>query len=235
MNKVASSTIAKLNQRTRELERFNRRFAAGWENHLLAVAVITWIRAIARRAVSISLLLEQSHVESALVLLRGLREKCIDLALLCSWVPPREAAIRAHIFQRLAYKKLAARRPEFAKNVTFSNLQADLQQFENECPDVYHEIAKLDPVRHHWSGMGVEDYLAKAGWVEPNTMKIQLLLTFEVHGNLDLPQADVERLDQAYVVSSTRTASPELLAETAKYTMECIEEAIKKLDLLPSG
>src|SRR4030095_11312515 len=105
MREQESSTVkhalAELGEKARKLQQFSYDFPDQGDGYFLGFAVSSWIRIIAERSFAIAKLLEWSDLESAVVLLRTHHEKCIDLALLFSWHPPKEAALQAHIFQSL--------------------------------------------------------------------------------------------------------------------------------------
>lgn len=203
------------------LAKFNYGSPINQEDKFLALVIKAWVRTISSRALSIAFLLKNSDFDSALVLLRTLREKCIDLALLCSWDDLNDAALRAHIYQRLRHKQLAKKNPDIAKNPTLKNMESDLKKFKQHYPEVYSEIAKLteqSPLRSHWSGLKPEKRLAKAAIVDPKARKVQDLLSTEVHGSLDL--------------AAQRDSAPTMIIVTAKYVMSWVNKAAKALELL---
>jgi len=210
--------LARLKDKAKALAEFNYGPRKSREDRFLALAIEAWVQTISQRALSIALLLENSDLESVLVLMRTLREKCIDLALICSWDRPEDAALRAHIYQRLQHKRLAVKNPDVATNPTLKNMDSDLKQFEETYPRLYEELAQLaksPPVRSHWSGLEPEERLAKASIVDPLARKVQDLLSIEVHGSLDL--------------AAKRECTPEMIIVTANYVCRWIGEVENKL------
>ena len=226
-NKAKRAIDAELKQLRRvanALAKFNYGVPKTREDKFLALAIEAWVRTISRRALSVAFLLKNSDLDSVLVLLRTFREKCIDLALLCSWDGPHDAALRAHVYQRLRHMKLAKKNPDIAKNPTLKNMEADLQKFKKHYSKVHIEVAKLtnsDPIRSHWSGLKPEKRLAKAGIVDPKARKVQDLLSTEVHGSLDL--------------AARRDCTPEMIILTPKYVRFWIDKVAAKLRLLQRG
>ena len=223
MGEQESSTVkhalAELGEKARKLQQFSYDFPDQGDGYFLGFAVLSWIRIIAERSLAIAKLLECSDLDSALVLVRTHREKCIDLALLCSWTPPQEGALRAHIFQRLRYMFLADRNPDIGANPTLPALETGLRNFERYYPDLYKVTERLDKIRDHWSGLKADQRLIKAGITEPKAGKIQNLLSIEVHGSLDL--------------AARRECTPDMIVHTANYVMDWIEEVMDRLHLLP--
>jgi hypothetical protein len=222
MREQESSTVkhalAELGEKARKLQQFSYDFPDQGDGYFLGFAVSSWIRIIAERSLAIAKLLECSDLESALVLVRTHREKCIDLALLCSWTPPQEAALRAHIFQRLRYMSLADRNPDIRANPTLPVFAADLRDFEQYYPDLYKVTERLDR-RDHWSGLKADQRLIKAGIKDPKARKIQDLLSIEVHASLDL--------------AARRKCTPDMIIQTANYVIDWIDVVMDRLHLLP--
>lgn len=220
-DRTEKSVLIELREKAQELDRFSHRYPDDRDGYFLGFAVSRWVEVIAKQALSIALLLDNSDLDSALVLLRTFREKCIDLALLCSWDPPQEAALRAHIFQRLRHMDLAARNPDIAANPTLKEMEADLRDFQKHYTALYDGVITLDRVRGHWSGLKANARLSKAGINELKAGKIQALLSTEVHGSLDL--------------AAKRDCTPEMIGYTAQYVADWIDKVMERLRRFPSG
>ncbi len=215
---TVEAALTRLRNQAKELAEFKRGAPKNKEQRFLALAIKAWVRSISQRALSIARLLEFSDLDSALVLIRTLREKSIDLILLCSWDQLEEAALRAHIYQRLQHRKLAKKNPDIGANPTLENMESDLSKFENAYPELFREleeIAKQPPSRGHWSGLKPAKRIAKAAIVEPKGLKIQDLLSTEVHGSLDL--------------AATRDCSPDMIIATADHVRDWIDEVYSRL------
>ena len=188
------------------------------DNYILRFTLLRFCKAIAARSLSIAVLLEKVD-DGALILSRSHRELCIDLRIVCSWKPPIDAAVRANIFQRLRFKRLASRNPDIAKNPTINEMYADLETLTRDYPEHYKAVKKLNPVREHWSGLNPEKRLHKAEIQEPVAQKVQDLLSQEVHNGLILS-------------AQQREFTAEQAIYTARYTLRWIELAAERLPVV---
>jgi hypothetical protein len=193
----AEKIIAELADKARQLEQLKYQFQEEGDGFFLGYAVARWVGAIAARSFSAATLLEASDLDGALLFVRPIREKCVDLLLMLSWSPPGEAALRAHIFQRCRYLALADRNEEIGANPSLANLRHDFEGFKHNYPAIFDSVQRLNLLRDHWSGLNHDQRLQKTEMQHPVARKIQDLLSIEIHGSLDLVFKEARDEDSA--------------------------------------